>query len=124
MSAMQPCSRTSMQEPTSHAAAELSDARQVQSSMPDTRHGMQAQVARVANESGGNISHGGNPVDGHSRQQPALWVLAGLGARGLVYHAWLGAQVAAAVLAGDESVLAPELCAWRSVPVSGAVFEA
>eukprot|EP00898_Chlorokybus_atmophyticus_P003870 jgi/Chlat1/4484/Chrsp29S04423 len=37
------------------------------------------------------------------------WVAVGLGARGLVHHAWLGEVVAAAVLARDESLLPVEL---------------
>ena len=41
------------------------------------------------------------------------WAVTGLGARGLVYHGWLGAQLAAAVAADDESLLAPQLRRWR-----------
>jgi glycine/D-amino acid oxidase-like deaminating enzyme len=41
------------------------------------------------------------------------WVVAGLGARGLVYHAWLGRLLAAAALADDEALLPPELLSWR-----------
>jgi hypothetical protein len=41
------------------------------------------------------------------------WAVTGLGARGLVYHAWLGTVLANAVIADDESVLAPELLRWQ-----------
>ena len=44
---------------------------------------------------------------------PPAWVIGGLGARGLVYHAWLGRLVAAAVLAGSEAGLPPELLRWK-----------
>lgn len=44
---------------------------------------------------------------------PKWWVLAGLGARGLTYHAWLGRHMAAAVLADDEGLLPRELRAWQ-----------
>lgn len=42
-----------------------------------------------------------------------VWLLVGLGARGLVYHAWLGKLMAAAVLDNSEDHLPPELLAWR-----------
>lgn len=41
------------------------------------------------------------------------WIVGGLGARGLVYHAWLGQQLASAVLAADESCLCTELLRWK-----------
>jgi glycine/D-amino acid oxidase-like deaminating enzyme len=41
------------------------------------------------------------------------WAVTGLGARGLVYHGWLGEQLAAAAAADDESLLAPQLLRWR-----------
>lgn len=44
---------------------------------------------------------------------PSCWVVGGLGARGLVYHAWLGRLVAAAVLAGTDADLPPELLRWK-----------
>lgn len=65
--------------------------------------------------------HGSVPMVGrikapdHTQQLPHTWVVGGLGARGLVYHGWLGAWVARAVIAGDEGVLPPELLAWRGV---------
>lgn len=45
------------------------------------------------------------------------WVVAGLGARGLLYHAWLGQQIAAAVHAQDETLLPQELRRWQRSPV-------
>lgn len=45
--------------------------------------------------------------------EPACYVIGGLGARGLVYHAWLGRLVAAAVLAGSDEGLPPELLRWK-----------
>eukprot|EP00884_Botryococcus_braunii_P015276 jgi/Botrbrau1/2431/Bobra.0395s0053.1 len=41
------------------------------------------------------------------------WVVAGLGARGLVYHAWLGQLLAHAILEDDEALLPPELLRWK-----------
>lgn len=48
-------------------------------------------------------------------QHPARnwWFVGGLGARGLVYHAWLGKVVAAAVVQDSESALPAELLRWR-----------
>lgn len=47
-----------------------------------------------------------------------VWLLVGLGARGLVYHAWLGKLTAAAVLSNSEEGLPPELLEWRKQPAS------
>ena len=41
------------------------------------------------------------------------WAVTGLGARGLVYHAWLGEQLAAAVVADDEALLPGQLTRWH-----------
>ncbi|KAF3779659.1 hypothetical protein EJ110_NYTH40903 [Nymphaea thermarum] len=41
------------------------------------------------------------------------WFVGGLGARGLLYHAWLGKLMAKAVLSCDENQLPPELTAWK-----------
>ena len=43
------------------------------------------------------------------------WLLGGMGARGLVYHAWLGRLVAAAVLAGSEACLPAETLTWQEM---------
>lgn len=45
--------------------------------------------------------------------------MAGLGARGLLYHSWLGRLVAQAVLEGDEQVLPEELRRWQGGHASG-----
>ena len=39
--------------------------------------------------------------------------MGGLGARGLVYHAWLGELLAQAVLNDDEGFLPEELLRWN-----------
>lgn len=49
-----------------------------------------------------------------------VWLLVGLGARGLVYHAWLGQLVAQAVLSNSERGLPPELLSWRQHLQQGA----
>lgn len=41
------------------------------------------------------------------------WVVAGLGARGMMYHAWLGQLLAAAAVADDETMLPRLLTRWR-----------
>jgi len=44
------------------------------------------------------------------------WVVGGLGARGLVYHAWLGELVVQAVLSDSEAALPSQLLRWKSAP--------
>ncbi len=39
--------------------------------------------------------------------------MTGLGARGLVYHAWLGQLLAEAVVADDEALLPQPLTRWK-----------
>ena len=41
------------------------------------------------------------------------WIVGGLGARGLVYHAWLGKLIANAALAGTEEGLPEQLLRWK-----------
>ncbi len=41
------------------------------------------------------------------------WIVGGLGARGLVYHAWVGQLLAAAILQGSDEQLPPELRRWQ-----------
>jgi glycine/D-amino acid oxidase-like deaminating enzyme len=43
------------------------------------------------------------------------WLIAGLGARGLVYHAWLGRLLAQAVITRDEGLLPSELLRWKNM---------
>jgi len=45
------------------------------------------------------------------------WLVCGLGARGLVYHAWLGRLVAAAIVEGSESGLPKEVLRWKKDPL-------
>ena len=45
------------------------------------------------------------------------WVIGGLGARGLVYHAWLGELMAQAVLNDNEAHLPHELMRWKSCDI-------
>ena len=57
--------------------------------------------------------HGSVPLAGRVGDEHNLWVVGGLGARGLVYHAWLGSLMARAVLSGDEAVLPEQLRRWQ-----------
>ena len=56
---------------------------------------------------------------------PTVWVVCGLGARGAFYHAWLGRQVARAVVADDEGEVDEGLRGWQSAEAQGRplVFE-
>ncbi|XP_051149432.1 uncharacterized protein LOC127264096 isoform X2 [Andrographis paniculata] len=47
------------------------------------------------------------------RRTCKYWLFAGLGARGLLYHGWLGKLLALAVISRDESLLPCELTLWR-----------
>ncbi len=58
-------------------------------------------------------AQGSLPLAGKLEAGRKWWVVAGLGARGLVYHAWLGRLIARAVLADDESELPGELRRWQ-----------
>ncbi|PON67087.1 FAD dependent oxidoreductase [Parasponia andersonii] len=42
------------------------------------------------------------------------WLFAGLGARGLLYHSWLGKLMAQAVLACNEQLIPSELTSWNN----------
>lgn len=42
------------------------------------------------------------------------WVISGLGARGLVYHAWLGALLVQAIVKGRDDCLPSPLLRWRT----------
>ena len=57
----------------------------------------------------------GSPASSHTKA-PNWWIVTGLGARGLVYHAWLGLKVARGVVSGDEGAMGregEELLGWR-----------
>lgn len=58
-------------------------------------------------------SAGAIPYAGRLEERRNWWVIGGLGARGLVYHAWLGRLVAAAATGGGEAGLPPELLRWK-----------
>ncbi|MCL7024231.1 hypothetical protein MKW94_010943 [Papaver nudicaule] len=60
----------------------------------------------VFHDSGNNLNHR------HS-STTKYWLFGGLGARGLLYHGWLGKLMAQAVLSRDESLLPSELTSWR-----------
>jgi glycine/D-amino acid oxidase-like deaminating enzyme len=47
-----------------------------------------------------------------------VWLLVGLGTRGLLYHAWLGKLMAAAVLSNSEAGFPHELLEWRGEAAS------
>jgi len=53
----------------------------------------------------------GGPAGGDG---PAVWVVAGLGSRGLVYHALAGSVMAEAVLRDDPGAIPPELGQWAA----------
>ena len=57
--------------------------------------------------------HGSLPLAGRIGGEHNLWVVGGLGARGLVYHAWLGSLMARALLSDDETVLPEQLRRWQ-----------
>lgn len=58
--------------------------------------------------------HGSLPLAGRVDGEDNLWVVGGLGARGLVYHAWLGDVMAQAVLSGDEGIIPEQLRRWQA----------
>jgi glycine/D-amino acid oxidase-like deaminating enzyme len=58
-------------------------------------------------------AQGSLPLAGKLEAGGKWWIVAGLGARGLVYHAWLGRLLARAVLGDDESALPRELRRWQ-----------
>ena len=57
-------------------------------------------------------SEGAIPLAG--RLDGRVWIVLGLGARGLVYHAWLGKLLSQAILAGDDALLPEELLRWKA----------
>ena len=57
-------------------------------------------------------SEGAVPLAG--RLDGRVWIVLGLGARGLVYHAWLGKLLSQAILAGDDALLPEELLRWKA----------
>ncbi len=56
---------------------------------------------------------GSIPYAGKLGAADNVWVVGGLGARGLVYHAWLGKLVAAGLLSTGDAHLPAELRRWQ-----------
>lgn len=56
---------------------------------------------------------GAMPLAGQVPGMDDVWVVAGLGARGLVYHAWLAQLVAQGVMEGSDACLPKELQRWK-----------
>ncbi|XP_057515105.1 uncharacterized protein LOC130796748 [Amaranthus tricolor] len=50
---------------------------------------------------------------GKSSYPSKYWLIGGLGARGLLYHGWLGKLTAQAVLSSSEALLPLELTSWK-----------
>lgn len=77
--------------------------------------GAHAGMSHGKRQAAGAVAEGehAEPMPRGPDPDPKWWVLAGLGARGLTYHAWLGRHVAAAVLADDQGLLPRELRAWQ-----------
>ncbi len=77
-----------------------------------------AQQPQRQQQRGQQAQGEGGELAGQGQQQAGSapgnwWVIGGLGARGLVYHAWLGRLVAEAMTKDDEALLLPELLRWR-----------
>ncbi|GAX84020.1 hypothetical protein CEUSTIGMA_g11445.t1 [Chlamydomonas eustigma] len=67
-------------------------------------------------------SDGSIPLIGRLGGKQSWWFICGLGARGLVYHAWLASIIAGAMIKNDEDQIQPEeLLAWKVVVASGEV---
>lgn len=77
------------------------------------RSGVRALPTRT---SIGSIPYAGKiSRDRESKQSPSWWNVCGLGARGLVYHAWLGSLVAFAMFQQEDSSIPVELKRWKRV---------
>jgi glycine/D-amino acid oxidase-like deaminating enzyme len=79
------------------------------------RSGYRAIPQRTAE---GSIPYAGklNNVTGNvDTSKKNWWVVGGLGARGLVYHGWLGKLVAAGMVAKSDEQLPEELRRWKKV---------
>lgn len=88
----------------------------VRAQPPRTRHGRLPLLGRLPDSFvGGGAGDGDGSGDAQPPAAPVWWVFVGLGARGIVYHAFLGKALAAAVLGGDEGGLPEETRAvWQS----------
>jgi glycine/D-amino acid oxidase-like deaminating enzyme len=88
----------------------------------DAQKGFTAQKPEVyrnagerteASSTSGSTSEDSISSISNSSVMPPVWLCVGLGARGLVYHAWLGQLVAKGILDDTEKHIPPELLAWR-----------
>ena len=76
-----------------------------------------AEVVAGIRASGPRTHLGALPVAGCvPGSRGRWWVLTGLGARGLVWHSLLAAEVADAMLAGSDEGLPAEVRAWKEAP--------
>jgi hypothetical protein len=71
------------------------------------------ETSQQQQELGQQQGAGHGRVTEKSDSSVPVWLLVGLGARGLVYHAWLGQLTAAAVISDSEDQLPPELLSWQ-----------
>jgi hypothetical protein len=72
------------------------------------------QPLRSAGDPRSDDSTSATTMSSSSSTPPPIWLCVGLGARGLVYHAWLGALVAQGILDGSEQHIPAELLAWKA----------
>lgn len=98
----------------------------------ETRDGLASTVRAEDFVHDASIEKGGSERkgslgEGTGRDSPpgtcALWVVGGLGARGLVYHAWLAEKAARAIVNDDEALLPPVLRRWQKGFVDAAKAE-
>lgn len=54
-----------------------------------------------------------NLINGGNNGGCKYWLFTGLGARGLLFHGWLGKLMAQAVLSCDEGLIPSELTSWK-----------
>ena len=94
----------------------VSDAVPVDAAFSESSPGRRWQVAGVRTGVRAlppRDQHGSLPLAGRVPGEHNLWLVGGLGARGLVYHAWLGRLMARAVLSGDDMVFSEQLRRWQ-----------
>ncbi|KAL6773664.1 CPLD32 [Auxenochlorella protothecoides x Auxenochlorella symbiontica] len=93
----------------------LSQARALWPGLAAWRVAHRAHGTRVVSQrtDHGTPPYGGRLALGPAPALPPVWLMSGLGARGLLYHAWLAQLTAEGVLRGGEEHLPPELLRWR-----------
>lgn len=79
---------------------------------PAAHTGTQPEEAQREQE-----AHGSRGDAGGDDVPCSAWLFVGLGARGLLYHAWLAQQLAAAIVHEDEGLLPPQTRAWQRTSV-------